>query len=584
MTIQLRPDSVFGTAYSDAVFGSNILFDRDQLGADGTFDDKVELLAIDQIRYPGGAITERLFDIGNPDATERFDPERGEVVELLPFSEFMAYAEANDIGVTIVVPTCACLSSGRDANGDRFPITDVEELRGFIRDTLDGVYGSPRIDAFEIGNEYWGSGEMTSVEYGRVAGERALLLREELDAHPNAEQFADTRILIQDGHNFGSANLSDKYADLPDGASQLAALEQDYGIELGDEALYPNGSVAWAYVANELIQAELDPEEIAAIDGLVVHLYSTQTDNSRDFPFRIIEQSWEAETFGELDLVVTEWNQKNTTALDARQDYGLVQAHEMLNIVEVFAEYGVDAAHVWPLQQNTASSLARDEGDPALKVPGEMFRMMSESLPGTRPIELEGARGGETELSQGGLDAHAFASNEKLVLYFVSTDEGGFSGDIGFEALVNGYDGAALRVLGVENGVNPGEANARPVVEELDPADFLEGATLDVSLDAREILEVVLSEPDFTPEMQAALAQGASDDSDLGDPGDGVDAGDGGLDIPIFQPDTPPPEEPGSDAPDSPGSDGDDDMGDMLGFGLLAALLAGLPLLLLLGM
>ena len=57
-----------------------------------------------------------------------------------------------------MLPTQKCLSLQVDANGDRYAQIDEETLRGFVKDTLDGIYGAPAIRAFEIGNEYWGSG------------------------------------------------------------------------------------------------------------------------------------------------------------------------------------------------------------------------------------------------------------------------------------------------------------------------------------------------------------------------------------------------------------------------------------------
>ena len=48
-------------------FGGNFLFDRDRVGAEGTWDEKSDALNLGLIRYPGGTITERYFDITDPD-------------------------------------------------------------------------------------------------------------------------------------------------------------------------------------------------------------------------------------------------------------------------------------------------------------------------------------------------------------------------------------------------------------------------------------------------------------------------------------------------------------------------------------
>ncbi|MFP3656811.1 hypothetical protein SB777_38495, partial [Burkholderia sp. SIMBA_052] len=77
-------------------------------------------------------------------------------------------------------PTRTYLSEATDENGNREPDFDHEELYGFVRDVVRGVHGNREIAAFEIGNEYWGSGQMSSVEYGRLSSEMSSVIDQAL--------------------------------------------------------------------------------------------------------------------------------------------------------------------------------------------------------------------------------------------------------------------------------------------------------------------------------------------------------------------------------------------------------------------
>lgn len=92
-----------------------------------------------------------------------------------------------------------------------------------ITPAQSGTYGAAEIAGVEIGNEYWGSGEMTSVEYGRLAAEMSRIVDDELRLV--AEHFGvetnSVGVLVQMGHNYGSSRLSDAY----DGWEKQAILD-----------------------------------------------------------------------------------------------------------------------------------------------------------------------------------------------------------------------------------------------------------------------------------------------------------------------------------------------------------------------
>ena len=505
----IAAERLLGQEIGKSYFGANILATRDRLGPDGTYDDMANQLGINAVRYPGGSLTERYFDITNPDQTSTLHYITGQPQPLLPFSEFMQFAADTGRPALIVLPTRTALGDETDALGHRYPSIDEAALRGFVRDTLDGVYGQAPIAGFELGNEYWGAAEMSAVEYGRVASEMALIVKDELVHHPDYDaRFQETEIYVQMGMNFGHSRLSAAY-DSTDPAQALADFAQDYGLDLGAPYIYGNGGVAWPQLNNLLILREFNTqEEIDSIDGVVAHIYAKGLDNpeSQHFALRTIEATWPLQEEG-LKTVVTEWNIRNH-GRDANEDYGLVQAHEMLDTLAAMASHGVDQAYVWPMQQGAMSSLAGNEGDGAPRVPGAFFNMLSTSLPGTHPVVLEGAEIGQTELVAPATTVHAFAGPDHAVLYTVSTDDSQTVTDaLDLRGLVQDWTSAEIIRLGVADGELPGAARATPVLSELPADQVLQDGVLTVELAPREILQVVLRGVTYTPNTQDALDQ-----------------------------------------------------------------------------
>ncbi|MCG7492516.1 type I secretion protein [Thalassobius sp. Cn5-15] len=528
--ITLNAHGLGANEYTEELFGANILASRDQIGADGTFDEKVAALGIDHIRYPGGSLTEDYFDLTDPDKASAIDPDTGREVELLPYSEFMAYAEENDIDVTVVLPTRNYLSAEDDASGHRTAEVDEDALRTFVRDTLNGEYGDPTIRGFEIGNEYWGSGEMDALEYGRVSSRMAEIVNDEINNHPQSELFQDIDILVQNGQNYGSSRLSDSYDHILEGNDQLAAVMSDYGLDLDpDVFMYNNGEVAWPKVMNEIIISEFDTQaEMDAVDGLAFHIYSKGADNvnSRDFDLRSAEQTWD-EHFDGLEKHVTEWNLKASRSWEVEEEYGLKQAHEMLNMTEEFTEHGVESGFVWAVQQNNLTNLAGNEGDEGpLNVPGEMFRMMNEVLPNTTAIDLSPADGTEHEVVEEDTAVHSFYSDDTFVTFIASNSEEPHQTQIDFSQILDAGGTMRVEVLGVEDGYNPTDSRSPAEVTELDPADVFKDGVFTADLDAYEIMRVVVDNPNYTEEFERAVAP-EPDDPDPEAVGDSVpDPGD----------------------------------------------------------
>ncbi|MER5173956.1 hypothetical protein [Thioclava kandeliae] len=494
-------------AISDDMFGGNILANRDSLVGDSNFSELVEDLGVTSLRYPGGSLTEYYFDITDPDQTEIADLTGNfnndtSVKDFISLSDFMSFSSDNDISVTIVIPTRTYLSDNTDENGDRYAEIDEDALRTYVQELITGQYGDAEINAFEIGNEYWGSGEMSSVEYGRVSSEIAAIIDDELyQASLSDETAADIKILVQSGHNWGVAKLSDEYEGV-ESSDVLTSLNESYGLDLDDDALYSDGSVNWTYVANILIISEYNESELAAVDGITPHLYTSDSEFEDEVSY-VTDQIYK--TWGEVkdgvDIYVTEWNQ-NTSGYDlsSAEDYGLWQGQEILETFEEMVASGVDGADIWPLQQNTANALSTGFSYEDLTPAGQVFSLMAESLPGKSLIE--------TSDDNASSDTYLYYGQGEVVMFISSKEDQTISLDLS-DIVSDLGDITAIKV-GVSDPEETGSSNAETTLTELVGDDLAEGTNISTSLAAGEILQVSIV--DFIPTEQFQIVM---DDVDV---------------------------------------------------------------------
>ena len=475
---------------TEELFGGNVLAPRGELLGDGSYAEAIEYLGVSGLRYPGGSLTEFMFDINNPDAETAYDPRTDTESSMIGLTDFMSYAEEMGHAVTIVVPTRTQLSSSLDQYGNRSAEIDEEALRHFVQDVATGEFGDAQIQAFEIGNEYWGSGEMNAVEYGRLASQ----MSEIIDSELSAANRDDIDIVVQKGNNFGYSRISSEFEGVPS-IEALATINEQYGTDLGEDALFSSGAVNWGYVNSKLVLSSFDTDsEIEAVDGVVTHIYSRGdvAESTRYFDLDQINDTWSVEMPG-IDIYITEWNLKSTRGLDRDEDYGLFQGQEMLEIMEEFARTGVDKAHVWPLIQNTRNALSEGQEFDSATPPGEMFNLMSETLPGKVLLDFQqGSRSTEAEIGE--VSVHMFAGEGELAMYVMNgSKDAAATADIDLSSLVSGYTVSDILVLGVEDGEAPGSNSSQSVVESLDPS-FIQDGQLEASLSPGEIMQVVLSD------------------------------------------------------------------------------------------
>jgi hypothetical protein len=499
-----------GSEASQGLFGANVLATRSTLEQGGDYDRLIEELGVGSFRYPGGSLTERYFDITDPNATIVADRDTGELREFIPLNEALDYAGEEGLSVTIVIPTRNLLSETTDANGDRFAAIGEDALRGFVRDVVSGVHGEAEIEAFELGNEYWGSGQMSSVEYGRLASEMAVIVDDELSL-----QDSDAEIVVQSGTNFDFARLSNDYSSDMSSADILADLNANYDLSLGADSLYSSGAINWTHVANEMILSEFDSEaERAAVDQVAVHVYSRGQvyEGQRSFFLNETDETW-GEQIPDAQIAVTEWNTAgNTDSLDRDSDYGLFQSHEMINIMEEFMRFNVEQAHVWPLIQNTPNTLSVDDGQAELTPGGAMFNMMQEAMPGKVALDLTPETGRDTEVQQEGISLHGYWEPDELLFYIAATDADGADTEVDFSGLISDAGRVEISILGVADDDPIGANSSDAVVEAIDPSVILDGTNLSVQMDQGEIMQVRMF--GFTPsqDFQDVISDEAPED------------------------------------------------------------------------
>ncbi len=438
-TLRITGDT--GLVVSDTFLGGTFLFEKNFLGDQGNFEDVVEALGMNHLRFPGGSMTEHGFDIHDWDATIN---KRGE--EVTPMSDYMQFIRDNGMSTSIVLPT-KTLFVGEMNTASNQPralnYAEIDATLDFVRMVLstdDPRLAKANVTALEIGNEYWGSGEMTSVEYGQLVNYLAPKLKELVE-----ELEADG--LLQPGF------------DVPKIIAQMGATWADEFDEGGYREFSPDGSV-WRWTdklkaAHDDLADQLGREARESIDGLVEHYYYN-VNHTDDYTFkdssaekRYINTQlsfWAAEPWmrNDLEVHITEWNVRTSTA----SSLGLVGVSTNLQQVQYMLEMGVDSAQIWAPEHNTTTNLYGNHGD-ELTIQGAGWTLMSEVLPGATLME-DNFFGEQFEISvyENGGNTHVFIALR---------DDSPQSLELGLSSFFE----SGLHVKGTLLGVDEGSADGR---------------------------------------------------------------------------------------------------------------------------
>ena len=473
MTVAFQVIQDTDIAVSEAMFGANDLFLYDRLsGANATFPIAASLLGTTGLRYPGGAMTETDFDVTHPDAAP---PSQASDPHFQGVSEFLQFTKDSGREATIVLPTAKMYAGSPDADHDAPRPIDAayfQDVIGYVEklltqgDSGQGSLPDAPVARFEIGNEYWGSGQMTAAEYGQLVNVLTAALGEVFD-----------RILGTD-------------ASHPEVVIQMGGpWDPQY-----DKGLY--SQLTWTdrvqQCNQDIIEQISDPGALATITGLVEHYYYRDTNDvlvqnspALDYIDRDLAQ-WGAAGFSDLDLYITEWNVRRSNVFQL----GLKGASVVIEQMEHMLELGVDGAFVWPLQGGSTGLAGPVGSTPQLTPVGAAFQLMSESLIGTDLVL--------GNMSEGSIEVDAFSSNSKVVLFVMSRAGTSQFVDIDVSSLVQSYVHLEGTKIGISAGVSVMDPFAYAVITDYNGFDLGGGTLLQFNLGSFEVMRVEFDLVDVT--------------------------------------------------------------------------------------
>lgn len=404
---------------SSSHFGMNFIAGLNQTSIEGNFESIVQQLGTAHIRYPGGTVTETYFDPNGQVWVDLFEnnlayttASDGRLIE--GPGRIFDFATRNDLEVTFVLPTDSLVEMI-----DGVPKVDkhaVIKVQALVDDILNGKFGAVKIDAFEIGNEYYHHPDMSAEEYAAVANDLILAVDEAIQFHASE-----------------NSNNTDWTAP-------------DITIQAG---------VGWQDGDNDAIINGLSTEALEAVTSVSAHFYSSNLElvPLRDQHLGQIEDWEDATGISDLNYHISEWNVSGT-------DSGMAQASTMLSAFDEMLSQGVDTSSMWGAQLRWLDSglsvnLGGDDLEASqsrLSVSGEMIASMSESLVGLRSIEhnpddfveVKDEENKIVSYESGEYLVHVYGSDERAVIYISSrSDE-----NIDLNLDIPGYFGASTHVWG----------------------------------------------------------------------------------------------------------------------------------------
>lgn len=420
---------------SSDIFGLNFVLTYDmEFLQIGPMPQLLSTLQPDSLRYPGGSVTELMFgdvNYGSRNwAQAYFSSTQNGLTQRENAILFVDTAAAVGASIQLVLPTKIAFeqSAGQaiadGTYGDRRAIH--AEYFNLISDYINEFVRlsegkATKIDRIEIGNEFWGSGQMTASEYGYLAATVTQFLD---DKFPSIEIIAQvtfnagvfspvedtTMYLTQNGTDY---DMHFEFQDL----SQVEGLVE-YTMPGQGSGVGQTQAIAEAFAQN--------PNALSALDGIVDHVYFRRgfsgIDGERNHALKIIPQTFEDSSGSEpINAYITEWSVRNRAGdreSEGTNHAGLQYASSTLEAFYEMAANEVHGANFWPVtfgNENIDRRVLIDTTDQDLTFGGEIFRLLSENVSGLAPVfdyEVENE-----------IDIHGFANDDDLVL-FVSERSG----------------------------------------------------------------------------------------------------------------------------------------------------------------
>ena len=422
-----QTDENTGTSVTEDMFGLNALFTVTAPDEAQLFD-RYQDLGTTNLRYPGGSVTEWYFDISDISggSLERSSGTfQGNTQTLTPFTDFVDLAASLGTDVTLVIPTMTGFTQSAGeallagTYGQRvIDAGHLENVAEFIQTAVETAQArGVNIGALEIGNEYWGSGQMTAGEYGKLAAAMSQVMSDtfaDMGIPPAAQPdivvqttssagifspSSDTTLYVDEatGFVYTAHEVSRMDAASVAGLTPVTLESQDTSRPQVREmiAAFDQDSVTVEGADGQLIDFNLR-DAANALDGVVEHYYLDggfdAVNTEEQFGFSQLElwnialESRDA-TLPDLDFYITEWNTRKNGDIEQANNRGLQQVSMSTEILYEMVTHGVTTAHFWPAIFNYSNSgTLIFKSAESLTLAGEGFALMSESLVDLAPI------------------------------------------------------------------------------------------------------------------------------------------------------------------------------------------------------
>lgn len=481
ISLSFGPVDFTGPLITDRHFGMNVVFTKDYLDPGAFFDRFLQQMDVNLLRYPGGVIelnepggylAERMHDVTRPSGIS------DGLTRIVTAPRLYEYAEETESGIIYTLPTERYLSDTRDADGDRIPNPfGLYRIIDRVDHIIRGEYGdASSIEMFVIGNEFWFQNDrMTAREYGKIAD-------------------AVTRGLIK---------VYDDYRNELDDPDSWVAPKIAVQAGLG-----------WRIEDNLDLIDQISMEARAAISVIDQHFYPARYASIANYhgPFDRMDDFANAEGFGELEYLISEWN----TFAKGDGERGLLQASNMPEIMRMMLSRGVDYATVWGTTYlNLPSRLAWLRPDPdapggfsyTLTPSGEVYRWMSEGIRGMQVLNVDTPRNPlRDDLRNNDPDRdqavmQAFGNDDKVMIFFSSRSNTVQEVTLDLTGLIPSYHHMWGQKLGViDDPLTPADEgdpfflNARPYITSYESAVLVNtSGALEFTLQPYEVMKLEFS-------------------------------------------------------------------------------------------
>lgn len=291
-------ESFSDTEISHDMFGANFVTSFDFEFVNGSEAlGLLKDLGITTLRFPGGTVTEMDFaDLSfitkNWDV-DTFTDLSGNIANLTTLHEFFESAATIGADVSLVIPTRVAFeqSAGQALHSGNYGSrTDIDSayfswLDAYVQEALAEASSSGvNITQFEIGNEFWGSGQMTASEYGFLAAK--------ITAHLGSKYPAVDLIsqIVASTNEFSPLDSKAVFLEAVAGGDFVVHREQNLSGNDGDgwiPVTMPGQGNVRAQVTQIADAFSENADALRHLDGLVDHVYFDggfkNIDDQRDF-------------------------------------------------------------------------------------------------------------------------------------------------------------------------------------------------------------------------------------------------------------------------------------------------------------